>query len=138
MEPDRAFGRDPDPPPEGRAVSGLRVTGTALVDGVWYGQAAGAGEAPELTAWHGEVALGAPELRAEGEGQWALKLPLPPEVLNDGVQVIALRDSAGETVETLTILAGRPLESDLRAEIATLRAELDLVKRALRRLGSGG
>lgn len=116
-------------------MSGLSVIGTALVDGVWYGQAAGVSEPPDITAWHGDTALGAPEMRAEGEGQWALKLDLPVAVLTEGVQVIALRDGEGRTLETVNILAGRALEGDLRAEVAMLRAELDLVKRALRRLG---
>lgn len=116
-------------------MSGPAVTGTALVDGVWYGQAQGMPETPELTAWHGDKRLGVPDIRAEGEGQWALRLPLPAEVLSDGVQVISILDDAGHLMETVTILAGRALEQDLRAEIAALRAELDLVKRALRRIG---
>ena len=116
-------------------MSGLTVTGTALVDGVWYGQAAGSPEAPELTARHRDRSLGEPEVRAEGAGQWALKLPLPAEVMSEGVEVVSILDGEGRVLETITILAGRALEGDLRAEVAALRAELDLVKRALRRMG---
>lgn len=67
-------------------------------------------------------------------GDWLLRLPLPPERLDDGVQTFILRDrDGGQTLGHFTIVSGMPLEADLRAEIDLLRAELDLLKRAFRR-----
>jgi hypothetical protein len=59
---------------------------------------------------------------------------LPPEVLSDGVQIIVLRSAVDATpLDVIAILAGEPLEQDLRAEIALMRVELDMFKRAFRR-----
>jgi hypothetical protein len=63
-----------------------------------------------------------------------LRVPVPPDRLDDGVQTFLIRAAdSGETLAHLTIVAGAPLEADLRAEIDLLRAELDLLKRAFRR-----
>ena len=41
--------------------------------------------------------------------------------------------AGGEVLASFTLVAGVPLEEDLRAEISLLRAELDLLKKAFRR-----
>jgi len=67
-------------------------------------------------------------------GEWLLRLPVPPERLDDGVQTFVLRvRDGGQTLGHFSIVSGVPLEADLRAEIDLLRAELDLLKRAFRR-----
>jgi hypothetical protein len=66
-------------------------------------------------------------------GEWLLRLPVPVERLEDGVQTFVLRATDGRTLGHFTIVSGVPLEADLRAEIDLLRAELDLLKRAFRR-----
>ena len=42
----------------------------------------------------------------------------------------------GHVLARLSLLAGDPLDEDLAAEIAALRAELELVKRELRRFAA--
>ncbi|MEM9317655.1 MAG: hypothetical protein AAGA70_01455 [Pseudomonadota bacterium] len=59
---------------------------------------------------------------------------LPASVLSDGVQVIALRSAAdGVVLDRLTLLAGAGLDGDFRSEMALMREELELLKRAFRR-----
>ena len=67
-------------------------------------------------------------------GHHLVGLDLPTSVLSDGVQTVNLRSAAdNEVLDRITILAGEPLEHDIRAEIVQLREELELLKRAFRR-----
>lgn len=101
--------------------------------GIWEGVVLSQ-ELPRVEVLHlGQVleGLGAERL---AEGKWRLSLPIPAEVLADGVQTFLVRDlENGEIVERFSIVTGAPLEQDLRAEIDLLRAELDMLKRAFRR-----
>ncbi len=64
---------------------------------------------------------------------WNVEAPIPASALSEGVQTILVRDSqSGDTLDSFAVVAGTPLEEDLRAEIALLRAELDMLKRAFR------
>ena len=63
-----------------------------------------------------------------------LRVPIPAELLSDGVQTFLIRDTdSGETLESFSILAGEALADDIRAEVELLREELDMLKRAFRR-----
>ncbi|WP_310795043.1 hypothetical protein [Neotabrizicola shimadae] len=67
-------------------------------------------------------------------GNWLVRVPIPPEVLSEGVQTFIIREQGkDETLAHFTVVTGVALEDDLRAEIDLLRAELDLLKRAFRR-----
>jgi hypothetical protein len=103
--------------------------------GVWEAVLQVAGE-PDIEALHQGTLL--PGLRvvalAGRPGDWLLRLPIPPERLDDGVQTFVLRvRGGGQTLGHFTIISGTPLEADLRAELDLLREELDLLKRAFRR-----
>ena len=64
-------------------------------------------------------------------------LELPPVVLSEGVQVVSLRSvSSGAILGRITLMAGAALAEDVRAEIALLRDELEMLKRAFRRQAS--
>lgn len=122
------------------------LTGTRIQNGVWQGILTASGPASEPVL---QVSLQGVDLpgisvtplpvSGEGAAQWAVQLPIPAEVLNDGVQTFLIqdagRDPAGgdQVLAHFTIVAGVALEEDLRAEIDLLRAELDLLKRAFRR-----
>lgn len=70
----------------------------------------------------------------DGADRKMVRLSLPISVLSDGVQVIGLRSArTGAVLDRITLMAGTPLDEDLRAEIALLRDELELVKRAFLR-----
>ena len=67
-------------------------------------------------------------------GRFVLRLPLPMQIMSDGAHVVLIRDRDTDAVlATETILAGDTLVEDIRAEMALLRAELDMLKRAFRR-----
>ncbi len=72
---------------------------------------------------------------ADGEpGLWRLEAEIPAGLIEEGLQTFTI-ERAGDTapLASFSILAGRPLAPDIRAELDLMRAELELVKRALRR-----
>jgi hypothetical protein len=70
----------------------------------------------------------------ERSGEWLVQVPVPAELLSEGVQTFLIRNMAtGEKLQHFTIITGVAMEDDLRAEVELLRAELDLLKRAFRR-----
>lgn len=82
-------------------------------------------------------------VRPEKDGVWRIEAALPANSLSDGVQSYALLADDGsddvpapgaERLAELSIVAGVPLQMDLRVEIDLIRAELDLLKREFRRL----
>lgn len=97
--------------------------------GLWEGQ--WQGRAPALRVVHEGREIPGLAVRREGEG-WGLSLPIPVGLLSEGVQVFLLCEG-DEPVGRFTILAGAVLDDDLRAEVALLRAELDLLKQVVRR-----
>lgn len=70
----------------------------------------------------------------EGGEDWSMEAPIPLRALSDGVQCYVLTTGDGaEVLHSLPIAVGASLEGDLTTEVAMLRAELDLLKRAFRR-----
>ena len=66
----------------------------------------------------------------------AVRVPVPPDLLSEGVQTFLIRRKGGPEEPVLThftIITGVAMEDDLRAEFDLLRAELDMLKRAFRR-----
>lgn len=120
-----------------------------LKGGLWRGRLEGLAVRPArvVLAHHGAVVAEA-QLEGDGEGAWLVQVDLPGDVLSDGVQTLLLRTDhgasgedlqpGGEVLARLSLLAGQPLDEDLTAEISALRAELELVKRELRRLAVEG
>ena len=67
-------------------------------------------------------------------GEWEVRVPIPAEVLSEGVQTFLIQDTvSGLTLSHFTVITGVAMEDDLRAEVDLLRAELDMLKRAFRR-----
>jgi hypothetical protein len=111
------------------------LTQTRIAQGWWEGRLEGAGDAPPAAeARHQDRPL--PGLAAAAvpgaPGAWTLRLPIPADILSDGVQTVILTLD-GAVLGQITLIAGLPPDEDLRAELALLRAELDLLKRAFRR-----
>ncbi|MDQ2066883.1 hypothetical protein Q9295_10895 [Xinfangfangia sp. CPCC 101601] len=113
----------------------LKLVQTRIRAGVWQGVLTGAGAVvPQLQVLHLERSLpGLVVTPVPGQsGDYEVKLPIPVELLSEGVQTFLIRQ--GElTLAHFTIITGVPMEDDLRAEIDLLRAELDMLKRAFRR-----
>ncbi len=110
----------------------------AFQTGRWVGLFA-AEQAPAVAVTLNGAPLAGASVAPAGAGQWQVAFAVPVEALNTGVQSFVIADAAsGARLAVATLLTGLPVEDDLRAEIALLRAELDLVKRSLRRLAAGG
>lgn len=117
-------------------MSGLTLTRTRLLAGVWEGILTGARAAPALEALlRGRPVEGLSVTALSGEpGRYAVRIPIPQEAIGEGVEAVLIRDRAtGETLDQVFIAAGPAAEADVRAEVALLRAELDLLKAAFRR-----
>lgn len=105
-----------------------------IASGKWTGVVTGdPSTPPAIEITHLSQAL--PDVQVVGSGgQWTVSVAIPSELLSDGIQTFVVADSqSGERLGQFSILAGTPLEDDLRAEIDLLRAELDLLKKAFRR-----
>ncbi len=116
-------------------ATGMTLVQTRIADGVWEGALSGAGDqAPVVEALHAGRAVEGVDLSPKPgkAGHFTLRVPIPAWALNEGVQTFVLR-SGGETLAQFTLVAGVPLDEDIRAEVSLLRAELDLLKRAFQR-----
>jgi hypothetical protein len=112
------------------------LTKTRIRAGAWEGVLSGQTAQPDLEVTLLEKPLTGLAVQAvpDRPGEWAVRVPIPAELLNDGVQTFLIRDRAkGETLAHFTLVTGVAMEDDLRAEIDLLRAELDMLKRAFRR-----
>ena len=121
-------------------MSDMTLTRMRLVEGVWEGLlSAPSAVPPRLRLWYQDELLGEPEtIEAEpehgGRAKWLVRFQLPVERLSDGIQTFIIEDAeTGNALTHETVIAGEALDHDTRAEIALLRAELDLLKRAFRR-----
>ena len=113
-----------------------RLTKTRIRAGVWEGVLSGGETAPKLEVWLLEQAV--PGVVVEPvtgrAGEWAVRVPIPAQVLTEGVQTFLIREAGStETLAHFTIITGVAMEDDMRAEVDLLRQELDMLKRAFRR-----
>lgn len=117
----------------------LTLSKTRLREGVWEGILEGppaTGSGPELEVTHQAEPLVDVTVSPDDHepDRWRVRIAIPPAILSDGVQTVLIRDKvSGETLGSITLLAGEALEDDIRAEMDLLRAELDMLKRAFRR-----
>ena len=109
--------------------------------GVWQGRLSALGKVlrtpPAIEVSAGGVAVAGVELRPDGPGAWLLTVPVPAAALGDGIASFVVIGHDGASLATFAIATGEPADDDLRAEVALLRAELDMIKRHFRRLGRG-
>ena len=107
---------------------------TRIKSGIWRGDLTGAGDqSPALQVIHLGTAL--PDVTCSydaGHDVWHVAVPIPAALLADGVQTFLICDETGATLESFSIVAGAPLDEDLRAEIGLLRGELEMLKKAFR------
>lgn len=117
----------------------ISLTKASLRDGIWEGilvmEGAEDDMPPPLVAQHLDQPVSGLSITPLGEGgQWAVSLPIPAELISDGVQTFVIADAeTGEHLASFSLLAGDALAEDIRAEMDLLRAELDMLKRAFRR-----
>ncbi|MDT8326949.1 MAG: hypothetical protein RQ750_06115 [Roseovarius sp.] len=119
-------------------MSELRLTKTRLFEGVWEGVLTFEGEGnfqPRIEVMHLLQPLPGVEVIEKPEEKiWVVRVPVPPSAIADGVQTFVIRDARShEVLDSFSLLSGDVLSYDIRSEIALLREELDLLKRAFRR-----
>jgi len=120
-------------------MGALTLTKTRIQGGVWEGVLTVPPERetlPRIEVTHLDAALPLPELVEDPERDhtFHLRIPIPAETLADGVQTFLICDGeSGEKLGSFAVVTGEPLEDELGAEVALLRAELDMLKRAFRR-----
>jgi hypothetical protein len=116
-------------------TAGIALRRTRLAGGVWEGILDGVqGDAPVIEASvDGTPIEGVTVTPLAGKPlRFAVSLPIPAWAIRDGVQTILLQ-SGGSVLAQVMVIAGEPADDDTRAELAQLRAELDLLKRAFQR-----
>lgn len=121
-------------------TSGLTLTPLHLNSGLWEGVLSVPHDAaPQLAVHCGDRPLEAPEIAPDDEGGCRVRVALPADSISDGMQayIITVAET-GEQLASFVIAAGDVLRDDLRGEVALLRAELDLLKRAFRRQARQG
>lgn len=117
-------------------MSEMQLTKTRIHAGVWEGVLTGAATVPEIEVTHMAQPLDGLHMREDPKeaGQYLLQVPIPVELLSEGVQTFVISDKAsGERLASFSIVTGQPMEEDFRAEMDLLRAELDMLKKAFRR-----
>lgn len=120
----------------------MTLTRTRLENGVWEGvlQCNSPSSKPRLLVRHlnnlvGEAVVALDEASAKDHLQtWRVRVELPLSRISDGIQTFIIEDfETGLPLGHETIFAGEPNAGELQAEVALLRAELDLLKSAFRR-----
>ena len=117
-------------------MSTLTLTATRMRRGIWEGVITNAESGvPQIKVTHLDKPVPDFDLTENtADGNWALKVPIPPEAIADGVQTFVITDQMdGERLGYFTLIAGEALGDDMRVEMELLRAELDMLKRAFRR-----
>jgi hypothetical protein len=113
-----------------------KLVKTRFRAGVWEGVLSGATGQPLLDVRHLDQPVAGATVTEipDRPGDWAVRVPVPAELLSEGVQTFIICDGVtGDKLGHFTIITGVALEDDIRAEVDLLRAELDMLKRAFRR-----
>ena len=118
-----------------------------LRGGIWQGILQRKTPPARLLLVHMGARIAEARATPEGDGRWRITVAIPAERLSDGVQTFLLVEDEAQggappdpgalQLSHLTVVAGEPLDLDLRAELDLLRGELDLMKKELRRLARG-
>ena len=113
-----------------------KLTKTRIRAGIWEGVLRGQTTPPNLeVVLQGHIIPGVSQTAIpDRPGEWAIRVPIAPEHLSEGVQTYLIREPGGsEALAHFTVITGVAMEDDLRAEVDLLRQELDMLKRAFRR-----
>ena len=115
----------------------MKIINAELRAGVWTGELVGI-KADGIGVFHEGLQLDDVTFQAQPDRDSTLiPVPVPAELISDGVQTFVVQSGDGQALISFAILAGEVLAHDLRAEIDLLRAELDMLKSAFRKHVSG-
>jgi hypothetical protein len=124
-------------------------TSTGLRGGVWQGVLHAATAPSRVSLEDDGVVLATARVTPAAEaGAFHVRVQVPSDWLSDGAHCFQLIADDGQGDEApgpdadrlaaLPVTAGAAHAEDMRSEIALIRAELDLLKREVRRLGATG
>lgn len=115
-------------------MAGAELVESRIQGGRWSGLVRLVGASPGFAvSLDGEELAGLSEEPA-GKGLVRLTLDLPSRVISEGMRMFLVRPrGAAEPLGRFVLFAGQAIDGDALAEIALLRAELDLLKAAFRR-----
>ena len=119
-------------------MSDVTLTKTRLFEGVWEGVLTYEGTGnfqPSIEVTHLQKPVENVEvLEKPDENLWVVRVPIPADLISDGVQTFLIRDlRSDQTLNSFALMSGDTLSHDIRAEVTLLREELDMLKRAFRR-----
>ena len=110
-----------------------KLTPIRFENGNWEGHLTSTTQPEVEVLYLGETVPGT-EITGQEDG-WILRVPVPHSALSEGVHSFVISEVvSGEKLGSFSVIAGAPAEGNLLAEIDLLRAELDMLKRAFRRL----
>lgn len=121
-------------------------TSAGLRGGIWQGLLHQPSAPGRVMLVQNGMMVATADVSPADEGAFHISVRLPADLLADGVQTFLLLTDDGKNDEAphpgavrlaqMPVVAGDALDGDLRAEIELMRAELDLVKREVRRLAN--
>lgn len=116
----------------------ITLTKARIQSGVWEGilDMGRSSELPGLEVSHLAKPIGGISIEDNPDrpGQYLVRVPIPVELLGEGVQTFVISDkTTGDKLAHFSVVTGQPLDDDIVAELDLLRAELDMLKRAFRR-----
>ncbi len=110
-----------------------QLTRTRFENGIWQGHLRAQTQPDIQVLYRGEDVDGV--TLSDVEDGWTVTIPVPVAALSDGVHSFVISErSTARKLGDFTVIGGEPAADDLRAEVELLRAELDLLKRAFRRI----
>ena len=115
-------------------MADITLTPTRFENGIWEGHLSSPKTPVIEVLCHSETIPGI-EVAPDSDG-WNLRFPVPVSALSEGIHTFVICDAtSGQKLESFSVI-GSPAADDLQAEVALLRAELDMLKRAFRRMQS--
>lgn len=119
-------------------MTDFTLTKTRMIEGIWEGiltQNKGVTALPQVQVLHLDKPVSGVLVTENTQaGHWLVQIPVPVELIADGVQTFVIADErTGDVLGSFSLIAGEPLAEDIRPEVDLLRAELDMLKRAFRR-----
>lgn len=128
-------------------ASDLTFEDHGLNNGLWKGRLSGSAVPARVCVTLLGRVVSEVRLEDDGTGVWDIAAPLPSSLISGGVHSFVLMADGSEAgaslsptarrLAVLSLIAGEALESDLRAELQLLRAEVELLKSALRAVARG-
>ena len=119
-------------------MTAYSLSKSRFFEGVWEGVIAGDADdtpKPKIDVRVHDQAI--PDVAIEAltdPASWILKVPVPANMIADGVHTFVIsEETLGQPLGDFSIIAGDAAGEDIRAEMALLRAELDMLKRSFRR-----